>query len=107
MDCGEAVNAWAEPKRSGKGWRPVCCFGPKRRALHTLCADLLSAKFQADEFDYQVKGRGAESASDRIVGLIEKGFHYFVLADIENFFRSVQQQSVGEATGGSRGRWVE
>jgi RNA-directed DNA polymerase len=98
-DCGEPIKAWAEMKSSGKGWRPVCSFGPKRKALQTLVADTLSAKFGNEPFDYLVKGKGAEAASDRIVELIDAGRRFFVLADIENFYRSVQHGYVREATG--------
>jgi hypothetical protein len=51
-DCGEKITAWAEAKASGNGWRPVCAFGPKRKALQTLVADILTAKFGNEEFDY-------------------------------------------------------
>ncbi len=98
-ECGEPIVAWAQPKGSGEGWRPVCSFGPKRSALQTLVADILSAKFGNEPFDYLVKGRGAEAASDEIVHLIDSGYRFFVLADIKNFFRSVQKAYVQQAIG--------
>ena len=98
-DCGEKIVAWAEPKASGDGWRPVCSFGPKRKALQTLVADILTAKFGSECFDYLVKGKGAEAASDEIVNLIDCGYRFFVLADIKDFFRSAQKGYVDEATG--------
>ena len=98
-DCGEKIVAWAEAKASGNGWRPVCSFGPKRKALQTLVADILTAKFGNEEFDYLVKGKGAEAASDEIVNLIDCGYRFFVLADIKDFFRSVQKGHVEEAMG--------
>jgi len=59
----------------------------------------LTAKFGSECFDYLVKGKGAEAASDEIVYLIDCGYRFFVLADIKDFFRSVQKGYVEEATG--------
>ena len=98
-DCGEPIDAWAEPKASGEGWRPICWFGVKRSALQTLVADVLATKHGNEPFDYLVKGKGAEAASDEIVDFIERGYRFFVLADIKNFFRSVQKAYVEEAMG--------
>ena len=102
-DCGEPIAAWAQTESSLHGWRPVCAFGPKRRALQTLAADILVAKFGIDDFNYLSKGRGADAASDRIVSLIEAGNHFFVVADIKDFYRSVQQKSVEGVTGLPKG----
>lgn len=100
QDPGETVVAWLQPKTSGEGWRPICKFGPKRAALQTLCADILGARFGVDPSDYQRKGQGADRASDRIVTLVEeKGFAFFVLFDVKDFFRSVQQTSLQKALG--------
>lgn len=101
--CGEAIFAWAEPKASGYGWRPVCAFGPKRTALQTLCADILLARFGVNPSDYLRKGKGAECASDYIVNLVSKGFEYFVLTDIKNFFRSVQKKGLHKVLGLPKG----
>ena len=102
-DCCEPINAWAKPKILGQGWRPVCAFGPRRRALQTLVVDILVAKFGIDPFNYVAKGRGADAASDRIVSLIEAGYEWFVVADIKDFYRSVQQESVESITGLPKG----
>ena len=100
QDCGEEIICWAEPKGSGNGWRPICSFGPKRQALHLLVVDILGARFGTDEINYLAAGRGAERASDRIVHLVEEEqFSVFVLADIQDFFRSVQQGGVCAVTG--------
>lgn len=99
-DSGEPVTAWAEPKPLGQGWRIICSFGPRRKALQTLCADILEARYGLEEVDYLRRGRGTESASDRINKLVEEsGIRYFVTADIEDFFGSVQQKSIAGITG--------
>lgn len=102
-DCGEPIHTWAQPKSSGEGWRPVCSFGRRRTALQTLVADILVAKFGIDPFNYLAKGRGADAASDQIVSLIEAGNHFFVVADIKDFYRSVQQNKVESVTGLPKG----
>jgi RNA-directed DNA polymerase len=99
-DCGENVVAWAKEKSSGLGWRPICSFGPKRQALHRLVVDVLQARFGDDNINFLSRGRGAERASDRIVELHEKHeYSHFVIADIQNFFRSVQVGMVSELIG--------
>jgi RNA-directed DNA polymerase len=99
-DCGEGVFAWAKEKSPGLGWRPICSFGPKRQSLHRLVADVLQARFGDDKINYLSRGRGAERASDRMVELYkDHAFSHFVIADIRNFFRSVQVGKVSELIG--------
>ncbi|ACL55935.1 hypothetical protein [Methylobacterium nodulans] len=98
-DPGEPVRAWAKPKSSGQGWRPMCKFGPARTALQTLAGDILAAMHGVEPTNYLSKGRGADIASDRINSLVEEGFTHFVLADIENCFRSVQHGSLKHRLG--------
>lgn len=99
-DCGEKIRIRAEPKSSGQGWRPICSFGLKRQACQRLVADVLTARFGIDEIDYLTRGKGAERASDRIVELFEKDkFSYFVTADIQNCFRSVENGSLAALLG--------
>jgi hypothetical protein len=99
-DPQESISAWAEPKSSGEGWRPICSFGPKRRALHMLCGDIITARFGTEDVDFLRKGRGSDYASDHINNLIEeKEYEFFVLADVKEFYRSVQQGSLQEALG--------
>lgn len=94
-DCGEPVNARAEPKSSGDGFRVICKFGPKRTALQTLCADMLEALFGVDPTNYLAKGRGPDRAADHLTRLIEEsGYRFFVLADIKDFFPSVQLEAL-------------
>jgi hypothetical protein len=81
-DCGEPVILRAEPK--GQGLRAVCAFGPKRSALHRLCADIITARFDCEPTDYLRKGRGADVASDQINNLVEEGYEYFVLVDVKD-----------------------
>lgn len=99
-DCGEPIRAWPEPKSSGEGWRPMCSFGPKRRALQRLCGDIITARHGTEPVDFLRKGRGCDVASDHINHLIEKkGYKFFVLADVKDFYRSVQHESLREALG--------
>ena len=98
-NCGEKIGVRAGPKGSGTGWRPITIFGPKRQALHRLVLDILDVRFPTDEFNFLVKGKGAERASDRIVELFQvEGLRFFVLADIEECFRSVQHEQVSKVT---------
>jgi hypothetical protein len=100
LDCGEKITCWAEPKTSGIGWRPICSFGPKRQALHLLISEYLEARHGRDERDYLRPGKGAERASDWLVSMYEnEDFPYFVLADIQNFFRSVHQGKIAKRLG--------
>ncbi|AWN43815.1 reverse transcriptase domain-containing protein [Methylobacterium durans] len=98
-DPEEPVRTWAQPKSSGEGWRPVCEFGPKRRALQLLAGDVLTAMHGVEPTDYLTKGRGADIASDHITSLVEAGYPYFVLADIKDCFRSVQHESLRDLLG--------
>jgi RNA-directed DNA polymerase len=99
-NCDEKIGVRAEPKASGAGWRPICIFGPKRQALHRLVLDILDVRFPSDEFNYLVKGRGAERASDRVTELFQDDeLPFFVLADVKECFRSVQHERVSEAIG--------
>jgi hypothetical protein len=100
LDCGEKVACWAEPKTSGIGWRPVCSFGPKRQSLHLLICDYLEARHGRDGCNYLRPRKGAERGSDWLVSMYEnEDFPYFVLADIQNFFRSVQKGKIGGLLG--------
>jgi RNA-directed DNA polymerase len=97
LDCGEVVHAKALTKSSGFGWRPICSFGPKRRGLQRLLSEIISLQFPPNETDYLTKGRGAERASDQLVIMnSEVGILHFVVADISNFFRSVQVGKISE-----------
>lgn len=99
-DCGEKVTCWKVPKGSGQGWRPICAFGPKRQAVHSLIADLLTARFGEDQTNYLAKGKGAERASDWIVEEVEQKEHsIFVLGDIKDCYRSVRHEVLSELTG--------
>lgn len=98
-DCGESIMVWAEPKASGKGWRPVCSFGPKRSALQLLVYEMLNAKFGDDPTNFLREGKGAEAAAIRIRELAAEDYEYFVLGDVKDFFRSAQHKALKEVTG--------
>jgi RNA-directed DNA polymerase len=98
-DCGEEIFTWADPKSSGYGWRPICAFQVKRKALQILCCDILLSRFGIESSNFLRKGKGAERASDEIVRLIGLGFSHFVLTDIKNCFRSVQIKGLHKALG--------
>lgn len=98
-DCDEPITAWPMQKSNGKGWRPICSFGLKRRALQILVEDILSALHPQKEFNFLRKGMGVELAADRHAKLIQQNIHWFVIADIENFFRSVQTEALSKILG--------
>jgi hypothetical protein len=72
--------------------RHVLRFGSKRRAMQTICADLLDVQLPTYEFDYLVRGRGADSATLRLKEIIETGgYDYVVTADILNAYGSINK----------------
>jgi RNA-directed DNA polymerase len=96
-DCGELIGVWAVLKASGNGFRPICSFGPRRRALQNLCGDVIEATSVDVPANFLRKGRGIESASSHISILIESGDKYFVEFDIKDFYRSVQTKNMAKA----------
>ena len=98
-DCGESIKVEVKPKSSGEGFRLICKFGPKRRALHHLVSDIIVAKFGLEPVDFLRKGLGADAASDHINKLVEEGYRYFILSDLKDYYPSVQHSSVREALG--------
>lgn len=75
--------------------RLVLDFGPARRALQTLCADILDVWLPTYDFDYLRRGRGADAQMLRVKEMIEKeGYDHVVTVDIENCFRSVNQDKL-------------
>ena len=98
-DPGEPVRAYAKTKSLRGDWRPICAFGPRRKALQTLVNFLLIAKFGPHPLDYMAQGRGAEVAADRITQFIDDGINHFVVADIEACFRSVKQGELAARLG--------
>lgn len=91
-DPGEPVKAWAKCKSLQGDWRPICEFGPNRRACQSLIAFMLDARFGIHPLDYMATGRGADVAVDRLKELLDAGYEWFVLADIENCFGSVKPE---------------
>lgn len=98
-DPDEPVRAYAKVKSNRGDWRPICAFGPRRKALQTLVNLVLIAKFGPHPLDFMAHGRGSEIAADRITQLIDGGIDHFVVADIEACFRSVKQGKVAELLG--------
>lgn len=77
------------------GARLVLDFGPKRRALQTICADVLDILLPKYDFDYLAKGKGADQATLRRKEIIEKGgFTWVVAADITNAFGSINKEKL-------------
>lgn len=88
-DPGEPVRVRVKIKSSREDWRPICAFGPHRKAVQTLVAYVLDARFGAHPLDYMASGRGCDVAADRVKEFVDAGFEWFVLADIENCFGSI------------------
>ena len=97
-ECGEEVLVKIQPKTSG-GWRPISKFGIRRRTFQRLAADILQRRFPPEAFDFSCRGKGIEQASDRICELVDEGCSHFAVFDLKDFYRSVQQEGLGEATG--------
>lgn len=93
----ELVVARAKRKPGSPELRPILSFGPLRKAQQTICAHTLRAAWNVEPFNYLAKRRGSDRASDRIVALVDDGFRHFTIADITNFFGSVQQERIGDA----------
>src|SRR4029078_1303103 len=76
----------------------ICRFGIRRKAIQTLCKHILLAAYSMPAFDCSTpKGRGAEVASDRVFQIAaQEHCSFFVLADIKNFFGSLEQETVGK-----------
>lgn len=98
-DCGERITLRWDKKKSGKGYRPIYLFGPKRRMCHRLVTDMLEAMHGVDPCDYMARGRGPELASDWVADKAALGTRYFVAADIKNYFPSVQLEKIGGELG--------
>jgi hypothetical protein len=102
-DPGEAVQIRLFPKSSnGPGslnFRPICVFGPLRKALQTLCADQILCLHGTEPVDFMQKGRGTEAAASHIQSLIQEGLEHFVVADVKNFYGSVRQECLESVLG--------
>lgn len=98
-DPGETIVLRLQVKTSGKGARPICMFGRKRRAAQILVRDMIQAKFPPDPADLMARGMGTEIASDWVIDCMRKGATQFVVADIKDFYRSVQPKAMTELLG--------
>ncbi len=82
-------------KMSGGKERLVLNFGPDRRAVQTICADILGNRLPEFDFDYLARGKGPDRAMMRIQELIEKeGYNYVLVIDIAKCFGSVNKEGV-------------
>lgn len=93
-DCGEKVRVQLIAKPNGE-FRPICMFGILRKALQTLCLDLLKSAVPESEIEFNRKGRGPEVLSDWMVQFIEtEHCKHFVLADVKNFYGSLKNAGI-------------
>ncbi|MGQ3297357.1 reverse transcriptase domain-containing protein [Reyranella sp.] len=75
--------------------RLVLNFAPARRALQTLCADILDVWLPPCDFDFLRRGRGADAQMLRVKEMIEKeGYDHVVAVDIRSCFRSVNHDKL-------------
>jgi hypothetical protein len=92
--AAEQVRLSVKPKLGG-GTRPIMIFGPHRRAMQKVCADLISAALAPAPFDYLRPARGVHQMTLDIVAEIERGNHTCVVtADVRNCFGSVRKEGV-------------
>jgi hypothetical protein len=91
----EPVSLRFKEKDSGE-LRPVLCFGWQRRALQTLCGDILKVLLPAYAFDFMEKGNGGPDGAAQYLGaIIKEGQYDFVVTiDIKNCFRSVNKAGI-------------
>jgi len=94
-DCGEPVGYKPIPKDDGST-RCIFSFGIKRTALQTIVRHVLDAQGIGSPYDYARQGRGREAAVQRILTLPDKGYRWFVTADIHACFDSLNKQGVKE-----------
>jgi len=89
----EVVRQWAEPKRSG-GWRPICAFGPRNRALQLLLGWAVEpqVKQRLRQSQYMFQG-GRTAASRRVRASLPAKGGWACEIDIKNFYPTV---NVGE-----------
>ena len=95
--CDEPVDLIGLRKDDG-GIRHVVRGGLKRCACQHLCLQILRAWASGSYIDYAQRGYGIERAADRIKALIEnEGCEYFVIADIRDFFGSLNREEIIKA----------
>lgn len=84
---GERVIAWSAPKRSG-GYRTLCSFGARERAIQYLIKPLLEICGGPREHQYGLGGKSRDDLINIIRDQIEAGYAYAVLLDVANCFGS-------------------
>lgn len=90
---GERVFARPEPKRTG-GYRMVCSFGARERAIQYLIKPLLEICGGPREHQYGLDGKSRDDLINMIRDKIETGYTYAVLLDVANCFGSFCGEAV-------------
>jgi hypothetical protein len=90
----EPVLVWT--RKEDKKQRPLCSFGPKRRAAQRLCRDIMIAAGMLLDYDFTVAGKGAPKACQQIAKLAEENaYGYVIVADIKDCFPSLEPVGQG------------
>lgn len=93
QDCGEPIRAYFKKKASG--YRPICRFGVRRRALQRLARDILEACFGPSLFEFSRRGRGRDAATRHMQNAFEKGgARWTNIADIKSCFASFNREGL-------------
>lgn len=88
----EPLAIMLKPKSGISGsWRPVGLSGRRRKAQQFILRDVLSATIGSSPFESTVSGAGGESQHFKdIADAISKGYHWWVVIDVKNFFPSLR-----------------
>ena len=91
----EVIHVRFQSKPEG-GFRPICTFGPDRRARQILVKHVLSAIWGTAKFEFAQRGRGRDAAWDKITDNVEKkgGSRWFLTADIRDCFSSFDDERI-------------
>jgi hypothetical protein len=94
-DSGEPVRISWKQKSSG-GWRPICAFGVRERAIQYLIKSALEAAGCGRPEQYNLPGRSKDQLIKKAADWMEGGFEWAVLLDIKDCFGSLATEGLKE-----------
>jgi len=93
-DARGTVEWWQEPKRSGRGFRPVCKLPPRLLAEHYLVKLVLEAQLVPNQHLYGIKRRGRDVEAQQIKRAAEEGYRWCSVGDLRDCFQSVDPEAL-------------